>query len=174
MFNKTKTVIFLTKTSIKAGKVSLFPTKKVKKVIQENWTGQTIQSTLEKIKKKFGKNDMRVVLSKDMSYVVRFKVSGGSESDRREQILKKVTETIPENLEKNDWDDVTLPSGDVVVVAPVKGQFDKFRKAIKATGIEIEAIEPEQLSITRHSDPMIGIALKKDLTDDSKSLKLNI
>ena len=85
----------------------------------------------------------------------------------RKEIFDKIQSVIPEDLGDSDWDYKIVAEKrnkkTVLVFAPVKEKFAFISKTLQKLKFEVEAIEPISVAKMRHSDPIIGLALKKDL-----------
>ncbi|MFA6249914.1 MAG: LytR C-terminal domain-containing protein [Candidatus Shapirobacteria bacterium] len=121
---------------------------------------------------------VRVLFSDDLSYVVKITIPKAI-AVTRDYIGGLLKEQIPEVLSDTDWDYKQISTaGDSKVVmafAPVKEFKDKVNTLSSKLSLTIEAIEPESVAITRHPDPVIGLALKNDLSgSDDQTLNLAI
>lgn len=167
MQTKNKSLIlYLTKTKLKSVNVVLGDKPKVVDVKEVSWTAEDLPKALEKIKKQYKTSSARVVFGDLISYVVELSVPKDVEN-KKAFIGIKVAETIPEILENSDWDFIEIGeeknSRKVKVFAPHKDFLTSLTLAANKSGFEIEAIEPESLAALRDKDPMIGLALKKDI-----------
>jgi len=150
--------------------------KKIKKAVEFGWDEETVDIVLAKIVDSFKKRKVRILLGENLSYVVRLTIPVGFDSKKeRDLIAEKLTESIPENLNDNEWDykevdyavaDQKEKNGDkeVIIFSPVKSFFHALSSAVKKLDIEVEAIEPEAYAKSRNANPLIGLAIKKDIS----------
>lgn len=136
------------------------------------WNPETIDLAFEKIKKDFKAKKVRILFGESVSYVLKIEIPTDIEKGREEEFIsQKITEQIPELLERGDWGhqeidhtekDEKVASREFVVFAPVKEVFQSVVSSVKKTGLEVETLEPEQIAKTRDVNPIIGIALKEN------------
>lgn len=180
MLSKKVNVIGIKKGKLIAAKIS---GKKIKKSLEYNWDFQTLDIALSKAVSDLKAKTIRVLIGSDMSYVLRLKVPADMGSlDQRKYIAEKISEQIPEELTDSDWDFKELHFNvekasqtrkDIVVFAPVKGLFKLLSEALKKLKVNAEVIEPEVIAATRDKNPLVGIALKRDVEGkDEETLNL--
>lgn len=180
MFKGSKTIIFISKGKLKAANVITRPPIKVKDLIVHEWTPETLSEVFGQVKNSLRAKRVRVVLAEDLSYVLSMKIpSGLKDSQERQAVAQKITEQIPEDLNNKEWDYKVLGrkagEKEVIAFAPVKDAFRKISSALEKAGLVVEAIEPEIVAVKRHSDPIVGIALKKDIRGkDEEVLNLEL
>ena len=169
MFGKKRFVIYFSRNKFLVAKVV---GKKIKNSKEYNWDNTTLDLSLAKAAKEFKIKTLRILLSKEVSYVLRLNVpSNLSGQEERNYIAKKASETIPENLTDLDWDYREVRFGDaksekeksVIVFAPVKGLFKLLSDSANKLNINVEAVEAEAISAVRNASPIIGLAIKEDL-----------
>ena len=166
MFTAKKLVIYLSRDRLKVGWVILGREPKLAGVKEYPWKEKKLAEALAIVKTDFKYEKVWVVLSDTLSYTLRFEVPE-TEKDVREYVAGKVAEGIPEILENDYWDykvtEKSKKGKKVEVFAPVKDLLVQLSRAAKKVGLEVEVIEPASLSATRHQEPMIGVAMKKDI-----------
>lgn len=183
MFTKGKAMVALTKDKLVGAIVNVGGAGKVSETVEFGWTYETLDIVLSKVKDKLKAKKIRVLLADELSYVLRLKIpSEISSKKEREYIAEIVSKKIPEVLEEGDWDYRELrfniaqrtrdKSGEreVVVFSPVKAVFIALSEAVKKVGLEVEAIEPEAIAKTRDTNPLVGLALKKDIKGKDKEV----
>lgn len=176
MIGETRIIIAITKAKIIAAKVRTKGPGKIREFYEYGWKEATLDIVFSKIKEKFEAKKVRILIGEDQSYVLRMKVPQDlSGIKERQYIAEKISEEIPEQLTDRQWDFKELrfdyPKGskrkgnekEVVVFAPLRGLFENLSAAVEKTGLIVEAIEPEVISKTRNSNPLIGLALKTDI-----------
>ncbi len=130
--------------------------------------GKAVQELLEKSEIK----RIRLLLGEDISYTTELETSLNS---TRKEIFENFSHLVPENLDEYTWDFKRFEENKVVAFAPVKEIYDVLINALKESGIEVEAVEPEKVAKERDKDPVVGIALKKDIKGkDEDVLNLEI
>ena len=185
MINPKKAIIFIDKQKL-VGVVVNCRNYKFSNTIEVGWDENTFEISLAKIIEKLKSKKVRILLNDVFSYVIRLKVPVGmNKAEERIFVSGEISEKIPEFLNDRDWDykeinfNMTSRSGveesvkDVLVFSPVKYLLDLLSKVVNKTGIEVEAVEPVEIAITRNSNPIIGLALKDDLNREDKE-ELNI
>lgn len=184
MFGKTHIIIAISKEKIIAAKVKAKGNNKIKDVLEYGFDVNTLDVVFENIKQKFKVKSVRILVGDSLSYVLRLKVPTGLEGDdEREFISKKISEKIPEVLGDSEWDYKDLhfnvsksaksegnSEKDVIVFSPVRGVFRALSQAANKVDLKIEAIEPEAVSKTRDTNPLIGLAMKSDIEGKDKDV----
>ena len=145
MFTKNKTLIYITKSNLRISSVDLV--KLTESVIGEfNWTAQTLDGILLKIKKEITDN-VRILLSEDLVYTIT--IAATSKIPLRDNIRQIAQELIPENLNETIWDFKQVSPNLIQVVVVNKALFGPINSSIIKTGLRIEAIEPLSIAIAR-------------------------
>ncbi len=160
--------------------------KKVLESLELGWDEKTLDLSLAKIIEKFKSKKIRILLDDLYSYVLRIKVPVVfNENEERKYVSDRITEKIPELLADNDWDykDINFnissekkqqsEEKEVLVFSPVKYIFEIISAAVVKMEVEVEAVEPVEISLTRDTNPIIGLALKEDVSGRDKDV-LNI
>jgi hypothetical protein len=184
MLRKTKIIVAITGDKIVGARVKLARQNKIEKSIAFGWKPETLDMVLSKMKTQLKAKRIRVLIGDDLSYVLRLTMpSTLGKKEEKEYLAKKISEQIPEELSDTQWDykelylDATKkPSKEekkVVVFSPVKGFFEKLSRALEKLDLVVEAIEPEVIAKTRDTDPIIGLAMKKDIKGKDEDV-LNI
>jgi len=162
MFRKKK--IFVITISRKETTFSLVDTaaKTIVKETKEEWAPEDKGKTEELINsliRAIGKSKVRLLLKEDVSYLLELPFL---EKTTRSEILAEVSEKVPENLDEYSWD-YKEEKDKIIAFAPVKKVYDTLVTPLINAGIQIEAVEPEEIAKKRHENPVIGVALKKDI-----------
>ncbi len=181
MFTKKIPIIYLSKTKLKVVLVKLGKEPKVVKADETGWNKDSLADSFKQAKKQLKAKTIRLLLADDLSYVLQLNIPFNTKpADERKLIEEKIKPEIPEILEHDDWDfketgRKTQKDKQVIAFAPVKSAFTLISQALTDANLKVEAIEPEVVSKVRNNDPLIGIALKKDLKGkDEKVLNLNL
>ncbi|MFH1601540.1 MAG: LytR C-terminal domain-containing protein [Candidatus Shapirobacteria bacterium] len=165
MFVSKKLVIYFSDDELRAGWVVLGKEPRLEGVLVYDREKAKLEKILERVKEDFKYEKAWVVFSDSLSYILRFDVPEG-EKRLKKYVKEKISEGIPEILESEYWDfqEVANDQGarKIEVFAPVKEALDQFKKAAKKTDLEIMTVEPELLSKSRNSEPMIGIIMKEE------------
>jgi hypothetical protein len=182
MFLKSKNIIYVGRGKLTAVEVIDAVQKKFGRVQEAGWSYETFDIALAELVNKFKSKEYRLLLSDDLAYVLRVEVPGNvAKNSVREFVHTKIQEKIPENVDENEWDykEIKGKPGELQVViafAMVKKFSDILNKALSATPLIIEAVEPETIAKTRDSNAYIGLALKDDITgrdEDVLNIQLN-
>ncbi len=171
-FSKKVNVLYVKNNSFELSTVVM--SKKPK--IIHRLKSESISALIEKSKIK----SAYLLLGNEFAYVVNFTIPAHIQgSEERQYIYRKISEIIPEQLEDKDWDYKETVQGkeekNVLAFAFVKDRFKELNEILQSLPLEIIAIEPEEISITRNENPIIGISLKNDISGkDSNSLNIKI
>lgn len=148
--------------------VSTFFSRKIKSTFKTTW-GESLIDSIREIKSRLKIAKIRIIVDESLSYNSVLKISDNSDlgSDIRSEVYKWISSNVPESLSMSDWD-YKIVSKDkesigVVVFAPVQSFFKDFVNAVNENGIKIEAVEPITESVKRNPNPVIGMALKRDI-----------
>lgn len=180
MFKSKKVIFYITRNKFLVSQVSLGKNPKRADIGTVSWTETTLTNAFKQIKSHLRVKNIRLLLDDNLSYLLLLKVPP-NQTNQREYIANKVSESIPEVLSGNDWDYARVQMSSntksqlihVVVFAPVKAIWQKLIAAFNESGINFEAVESVNLAKKRHPDPIIGLALKTDLKGkDSQVLNL--
>lgn len=144
------------------------------------WSQATLDMVFLEIAKKSDSKHYRILITDELSYVVRLAIPLSTKpEEEREVIFPLLQEKIPENLTNSQWDykevGVTKEDGqekkkDVVAFALVNGMLPLLTNASFKAGFVIEAIEPETISKIRSANPLVGLALKDDISGEDKNV----
>ena len=136
-----------------------------------------------KLKKKVKGEGLRILLSDDISYVIRLTVPDEVElTELRGWVLGQIRKYIPEQLDDDNWDYMLgdgklAPKNKLVVFAPVGKIWELVSGFLNKYKINVETVEPVSASGMRHKDPVVGIASKPDSVmeaDDPYNLSLEV
>jgi len=156
MFERKKTILFITRSKIKISNVTLEnkPTEDI--IATVDWTPDTLVDVLLKYKKNI-RDPARILLGEDFVYTVNLTMLSSSAS--RDYIKRKGQELIPENLDETIWDFKEIaklipslsksPTTTIQVVAVVKTLFEALSKSITKAELQVEAIEPLSYALAR-------------------------
>jgi hypothetical protein len=168
MFTKQKIVIAITKQSVQVSTVALeHPPRKLQTKTYP-LSDRNLTDILVAIAPHIKNSEILVLISDDLSYTLSCTIPKTStSSDERAAVARIIKTEIPEILENNEWDfketKLVKDTKEVLVFAPIKKFFNELSIATTKASLTIEAIEPASIAAERHEDPIIGIALKKDI-----------
>jgi len=182
-----KVVISINKRSIVYSKVNVWR-KKIIKSRQINlpeevdWGKESFTKAFLYFKNKFKIQNIRILLSDDLSYYLKLYVPTNIQNDKeRDFIYKKICYEIPEVFGDEEWDYRELNTSDkvgykrAIVFAPVKRIYVDLADVTKRINLHVSAIEPVSFAKLRNSNPIIGLALKTDIKGkDERILNLRI
>ena len=169
MFIKKIPIIYLTKDKIKVVTVKLGKEPKVIKSDETDWNKNSLTDSFKQAKNQLKTKTIRLLLADDLSYVLQLNIPLNTKSkDERKLIEDKIKTEIPEILEDEDWyfketGRKTQSHKQIIAFAPIKSVFTLISQALTNANLKVEAIEPEVVSKIRNTNPLIGIALKKDI-----------
>jgi hypothetical protein len=150
--------------------------RKIVKEINKEWTPgdeNTIKKTTDFLIKEIGKEKARILLGSDSYYLVKLPYT---KEITREEILKTISGRIPEILDEHSWDyrkEGEDSKEEIIAFAPVKNIYEQIVLPLVESEIQIEATEPEEIAKKRDNNPVIGLALKKDISGKDEDV-LNI
>lgn len=146
MFNASKIIVSITKIKIYVSVVKLGTPPSIEKCEEFAWTGETIATVLQTIKKKFG-TSVRILFSDEFVYVTTVKTDT-PQSATRQSIQRQAQEQIPEDMNKTSWDYRVYP--EFIQVAVLNTViYNQITEAVKKADIDIEAIESCSSSLAR-------------------------
>jgi hypothetical protein len=180
-----KKVIAISKDKIVVAEVNPTAKSKIGQAYEFGWKEETLDLVFAEIIKKFKTKSFRILVSDELSYVVRLIVPADVAREKvRDYIWDEIASKIPEELSGAQWDykevdsekdDKTDKAKDVIIFALVKSFYQILGKAVKNVNMSVEAIEPEAIAKTRDVNPLVGIALKEDTTGrDENVLNLKL
>lgn len=179
MLQKPIIVVTVLRKKIIACEVYPNTQQEIRNVREFGWDEKTLDIIFAKIQSIYSIRKVRLLLTREVCYVLRLSVPKDLEvSDKRKLILEKMIERIPDVVEDRDFDyKVVQEQGDdedVLAFAPISALSVPLSKAVALTHMVIEATEPEEIAKTRSNNPLIGIALKEDLSGkDDEVLNVN-
>jgi len=169
MKNKTLLVIFISANKLESGLVLLGEKPKVDKRKSFDWTESTLSEIFKKIKSIYKVEDARIVYGSDVSEALEFSIPKDV-TNERSFVGLKMAEKIPGILDRKDWDFKVTGEGktqkQITVFSVKKELLEKVNLALKEAGLLIEVMEPMSLSEKRNPDPMIGLALKEEVSPE--------
>lgn len=149
MFSQEQLILFISKQQIDPAWVTIGREISIRHEDTISYTKETLSEAFQKIGA-FSKGNIRVVLSDELVYVAGFSVSSETKVTR-ELMREKAEESVPENLQKTDWDFQTLHSAEkrkkgsetlVQVVVVQKSFSESFHQALDTNLLHIESILP--------------------------------
>ncbi|MEA3355433.1 MAG: LytR C-terminal domain-containing protein [Patescibacteria group bacterium] len=181
MFNKKIPIIYLTKDKLKAVLVKTGKAPAIIKSDEITWSKDSLDKAFVQVKKQLKTKSIRILLSDELSYVLSLNIPFNTKvKDERKLIEEKIKPEIPEILENENWDfketgRKTQSDKQIIAFAPVKSIFTLISQALVDANLKLQAIEPKTISKIRNPNPVIGLALKKDLKGrDEKVLNLSL
>lgn len=179
MFTKKHLIVALFKDLIVAALVAESGDNRIGKSTKykvpsypNQWSAKNLANVLGDVYKKFKAKKIRILLGDNLNYTFNLNIPGDlTGKEEREYVFEKVRELVPENLSETDWDYREIKSKlkhanqtkKVIVFVPVKGLYDMLQMALDNSSFEVEAIEPELIAGLRNSNPLVGLAMKKDI-----------
>ncbi len=168
MFSTKKTILFISSREIIVSEVRLGTRPKIVRQAKIAWHAQNLSMALNQILKSFPAKTVRVLLADELAYVARFTLTGTlTNQELRQAVRQQVAKLIPESFNDLAWDYRVIKQvknqREILVFAPVVEPFSLIAAALRQAKLVIEAIEPQEIARTRHAEPIIGLALKRDL-----------
>ncbi|MBT7483515.1 hypothetical protein HN680_01990, partial [Candidatus Peregrinibacteria bacterium] len=179
MFTKKIPIIYLTKDKLKVVLVKLGKQPKIIKSDETGWNKDSLADSFKQAKKQLKAKTIRLLLADDLSYVLQLNIPFDTKLNNERQLVEeKIKTEIPEILDHDDWDyketgRKTQNDKQIIAFAPVQSAFTLISQALADANLKVEAVEPEVVSKIRNTNPLIGIALKKDLKGKDEKV-LNI
>lgn len=180
MFDRDKTIIYITTNEIKGALVSGGKEPKVKAQYKVSWTPESLTDSMRLIIDRLPNRGILLLLGENLTYLLKFKLPENiNSSNERDEVYKKIQQEIPENLGYREWDYKNDESENkekyVIAFAPVKQTFQIISETFKELNCQIDVVEPVQLAKLRNPDPIIGIALKSDIFgEDENTLNMQL
>lgn len=180
LFTRKIDVLYINDRVAELARVSLSKTPNIIKHFRSQHNGLNILESLNLLFKNIKTKSVYLLLDQEYTYVVTFSIPLHIQgSEERLYVYRKLSELIPEVLEDKDWDyresSQNVEDKNVVAFAIVKDRCSKIIEALQSIPIEVKAIEPEEISISRNQNPIIGMALKNDIYGrDNRSLNISI
>lgn len=180
LFNKTVDVLYISGNKLQLSSVIVSNTPKISKQYETTFTDSNLKESIVNLISKLNTKSLYLLLGKDFAYVVRFSIPMHIQgSEERTYVFRNISEIVPEILSDNDWDYKETALGkeekEVLAFAVVKEKFNKLDEIFKSLSIKIDAIEPEEISLMRNENPVIGISLKDDIQgSDNKTLNIKL
>lgn len=179
MFKNPVRIISITKDKVIAIEVLDAASKKFGKSFEFGWSLTTLDLVLSEVTKKFNTHTFRILVTDDLSYIVRLTVPPEIKRENtREYIREKLEDKVPDTVDDEEWDYKEVKSEssegkDVICFVLVKRFARSLTGAITKNHLDIEAVESEVISKTRDANAYIGLAMKQDLTGkDEDTLNL--
>ena len=145
--------------------------QEIEKIVAYDCAVQTAPQALEKILTKLITlpRSLRLLLADEYAYITDVSIpSKLSPEEERLAVQEAAQVLIPEELATVVWDykikEVHAQTATATVLVPVVRAYKPLEEAITQAGIILEAVEATQLALERHENPVIGIALKADIT----------
>ncbi|MEK7517298.1 MAG: hypothetical protein AAB583_02020 [Patescibacteria group bacterium] len=147
MFERKKSILFITKSKIKIVSVVFGKIPRENVIAESDWNFDNLLSFILQYKKSIG-NYARLLISEDFVYVITLSFPQEAVLDR-DVIRKRAQEFIPEDLNKTIWYFKEVSNRKTLVVAAVKELFEDISEIITKSEVRIETIEPLSLSLAR-------------------------
>lgn len=146
--------------------------------IEMEWNENLLRKAFAVIKDRYHANRIRLVLDEDLSHTLDLEIPvTTAAADERQVVADLLRSKIPDILNASTWDykikDAKADAKVVTVFVPVQEKLMSLTDAATKEGLEIEAVEPIGLSLARHPNPLVGMALKTDLRGDDRQV-LNV
>lgn len=173
-FSRSIPVLFYSRKQLIVGTIKTGKKMVFNQVLNIDLDFNNLEKTLNQLKLKLGNSGWRVLISDELSYVFDL-VFPKTTNLSRELIFKEVLQIVPEELTDLDWDYKFLPNNEadeqkIKVFSPVQEYWLKLKHAFSEAEIEVEAVESEEIALTRNSNALIGLALKTDLSGRDKNV----
>ena len=161
-------ILFLAKRVMHITTISDGPSPQIVSTVQREWNWGTLPSVFSSVKTSIGDKHVRILLPDESSYILELTIPSVVQPlQERAYIQQQLSSFIPEVLHANDWDFKEIASSGkekkVLIFAPLKIAYDAIFKAVQDTGLPIEAVEPVAIAGKRYKNPIIGLAMKKDI-----------
>ena len=179
LFNQFTPVLFYSRTKLICGLVSSNNNADCKIVLDTSYDFKNLEKILTELKTNYGKFNWRILIANNLSYILKQDFLK-TEIVSRTEVFQRAVNIIPENLDNDDWDYISLPSQSdgiqqVEIFAPVQEYWQNFKQILKKIEVEVLVVEPESAALARNNNPLIGICLKEDLVgNDSKVLNIRV
>lgn len=136
--------------------------------IEMEWKPELLRRAFGVVKDRYKSTRIRLILDEDLSHTLNLEIPQTLDAAaERQAVSAKLSEQIPEVLTAGNWDykvkEETATGKVVTVFVPVQESFIAISDAAAKEGLEIEAVEPISISLTRDPNPFIGMAKKTDL-----------
>jgi hypothetical protein len=183
MLKKSEKILVILKDKVIVSEIKTF-SRKIGETFEMGWKPETLDLVFIEAKKKLKTSQFRILLGDELSYVVRVTIpSDVTKSEEKEFIAQSLQEKIPDEIEEDSWDYKVVSTEkegktisvtrDAIVFAVVNDFFKILKEAIKKSKIDVEVIEPEVVAKTRDANPLIGLALKEDISGKDEEV-LNV
>jgi Tfp pilus assembly PilM family ATPase len=171
-------VLYIHNGFIELAQVAVAKTVSIQKKFRVSFDDTNINEALFQLMAKVKSKKVYLLLGQEYCYVVNFSIpSHILLSEERNFVYKRISESVPEIITEKDWDFKVITKNNdekkILAFAFVKNKFELIRKAIEKIEVEVVAIEPEEISVLRNSNPVIGVAIKNDIYGNDESV-LNI
>lgn len=179
MFPKSTKIVYISPGKVIGVDVVDVKANKVGSTFEFGWTNETLDLALVEISKKFNTKNFRILISDEFCYIVRVPVPAATAQEGiRAYILQSLRDKIPEVPDEAEWDYKIVaktPDGslDAMVYVLVKGFARAFFAGVTKAGLVVEVTEPESVAKTRNANPIIGLAIKGDVSGRDEEV-LNI
>lgn len=175
MVELPKTIAVISKSLIRAAQVI---GSDLQDPIEMEWKPELLRKAFSIIKSRYQAARIRLVLDEEMHHTLDLAIPAiSNESEERTLVESKLKEQLPEVLTAGNWDYKIKSATDlektVTVFVPVQELFLAITDAATKEGLEIEAVEPINISLERDPNPFLGMAKKTDLRGDDDEV-LNI
>ncbi len=179
LFSHRIYVLYIKGKFVELASVQVSNNPKILKHYKAEYDESNFSDALNLLLQKIKTNSVYLLLGEEFAYVVDFSIPLHIQgSEERNFVYRRLMESVPDTFDDNDWDYKETVSGkdekEVVAFALVKEQYNRINDVLKKTSLKVITIEPDEISVTRNKNPIIGIALKNDIYgNDNVSLTLN-
>ncbi len=167
--------------------VRLSKTPKIIKHFRAQYDESTVSESINLLLGKIKTKSVRLLLGQEFAYVVNFSIPSHIQgSEERLYVYRKLSELIPDVLNDNEWDyreseadhkkiSIDDQEKKIIAFALVKNKYSNISNVLDNLPVLIDAVEPEEISLARNPNPIIGIALKNDIKGkDNNTLNIKV
>lgn len=178
MFFSKKIILFFTRRKLEVIQVGAVKSLDKKQLYQVNWTVDTLPKLLLQMMTDLSVDTVRVLVADNLGYLVTLSIPNNTDNER-ELVATKVAEEIPEILENQDWDYHQIETKNdqkkIRAFALLQSFWQPLKKAVRESGMQIEALELVSIATERNKDPVMGLALKQDINGkDEETLNFTL
>ena len=135
LFNQFTPVLFYSRTKLICGLVSSNNNADCKIVLDTSYDFKNLEKILTELKTNYGKFNWRILIANNLSYILKQDFLK-TEIVSRTEVFQRAVNIIPENLDNDDWDYISLPSQSdgiqqVEIFAPVQEYWQNSKQILK-------------------------------------------
>ncbi len=167
MFSHEYFVVFISKQFIDARRVTIGSDISVDALFASAYTRETLADAFRKIGELTKGEKIRVVLNEEGVYMTGLVLPSDTKVTR-ELVLQKAEESIPEHIQKTDWDFRTLQytqkrkkdEETLVQIAVVEKSFsERLHRALTASPLRIESAVPMSFVFANAEKVALGVSV---------------